>query len=732
MNTPTNEQVKHYAATVAKRVMPKYPHDEKALHIYRSTDGTPIYWRVRVKTHADISEIEKRKEIRPFRWDGTQFVDSEPPAPREGKPLYALELLAMYPAAMVIDCEGENKADAINKEAMQCGKESQIVATTSGGASSATTTNWQPLAGRVVVVWPDNDEAGAKYAADVVERLKGIAASVMVMDIAAFNLPHKGDAVDYFKAGGTLDGLMLAIDAAKPVAQKTAPVGFDSSPADDSGNTNAPAWPMPQPLTAKIEPEPYPIDALPDTIRAAVEEVQAFVQSPFEMVVSSALSGISLACQAHFDIERADKLTSPVSLFLMTEGESGERKTSTDNFFMEPIRVYEKAQAEIFAPLIKDFNAATKAWESTSGGIKDKIRALAKDNKHSEVKKMSDQLREVEHEQPEPPRVPRLIYGDTTPEALAFALAKKYPSAGVIVSEAGIVLGGHAMGNDSAMRNMALLNTMWEGGTHHVERKSTESFSVRGGRLTMSLMVQGETLREFVEKSGQLARGIGFFARFLFALPESTQGTRFFKPAPPNWPSLGSFNQRITEILNIPAPIKEDGSLKPQLLTFTPEAYCNWIGFHDVIEGQLSNGGMLFEVRDVAAKIADNAARLAALFHIFEGGTGAVSADAFERASRIAIWHLSESRRFFSELAVPKEMADAARLDKWLIEHCRRERTHCIARRYAQQHGTVRNGDRLNAAISELVSLDRIQLRKVGKQLSIWLNPALLMEGRAS
>ena len=55
---------------------------------------------------------------------------------------------------------------------------------------------------------------------------------------------------------------------------------------------------------------------------------------------------------------------------------------------------------------------------------------------------------------------------------------------------------------------------------------------------------------------------------------------------------------------------------------------------------------------------------------------GAIGLDSFERASRITAWHLSEARRFFGELALPAELADAARLDSWLIEHCQRERTH--------------------------------------------------------
>ena len=52
--------------------------------------------------------------------------------------------------------EGEKAADAI--------RELGLVATTSaGGSSAAAKTDWSPLAGKTVVVCPDNDEPGEKY-----------------------------------------------------------------------------------------------------------------------------------------------------------------------------------------------------------------------------------------------------------------------------------------------------------------------------------------------------------------------------------------------------------------------------------------------------------------------------------------------------------------------------------------------------------------------------------------
>jgi putative DNA primase/helicase len=473
-----------------------------------------------------------------------------------------------------------------------------------------------------------------------------------------------------------------------------------------------------------VEPEPYPLDALPLPIRAAVEEVAGFVKAPLPMVASSALAALSLAIQAHADAKRAEKLHGPVGLFLLTIADSGERKSTCDGFFTRAIRDYEEAQAEAAKPILKDHRAAIEAWEAKRAGIKESIRQLAKAGKPTHGAESS--LRDLEHDKPEPPKIPRLLYADATPEALAYGLAKQWPSGGVVSAEAGIVFGSHGMGKDSVMRNLGLLNQLWDGTSLTIDRRSTESFTVRGARLTVALQVQEPTLREFFTRSGALARGTGFLARFLVAWPESTQGQRLFTEAPANWPHLAAFHRRIAAILDQPAPIDEDGALTPPLLPLTLEAKAAWVEYHDAIEGELASGGELYDVRDVASKSADNAARLATLFQMFDGAGGAIGAEAFEGASRITAWHLNEARRFFGELALPAELVDAARLDSWLIEHCQNGRTHFVGKNHVRQHGPLRDGARLDAAIRELAELDRLGLEKSGKRLTIHLNPALV------
>lgn len=89
-----------------------------------------------------------------------------------------------------------------------------LVATTSGSATS-----WRPefaahFAGAHVVILPDNDEPGRKYADAVRESLTGVASSVRVVEIP--NLPPKGDVVDFARAGGTRAALEAIVEAAPP------------------------------------------------------------------------------------------------------------------------------------------------------------------------------------------------------------------------------------------------------------------------------------------------------------------------------------------------------------------------------------------------------------------------------------------------------------------------------------------------------------------------------------
>lgn len=484
-------------------------------------------------------------------------------------------------------------------------------------------------------------------------------------------------------------------------------------------------WPEPQPLSVRVSPVPYPLDALPDTLQAAVTEVHGFVQAPLPLVAGSALAAVSVAVQAHIDVQRADQLSGPASLYLLSVADSGERKSTVDRLFSRAIHAYEREQAEAMAPELAEAEAELAAWNAKREGLLGAIRTAKHGGK--ETRTLERDLADLQHDKPETPRVPRLLLGDETPENLAWTMARGWPSGGVLSAEAGVIFGAHGMGRDSVMRNLALLNILWDGGELRIGRRTSDSFTVRGARLTVGLQVQESTLAAFFERAGGLARGTGFLARFLMACPESTQGSRPFTEAPVNWPHLAAFDRRMEALLNTPPPLEDDGTLRPALLTLTPAAREAWIAFHDAIESELRDGGELYEVRDVAAKCADNAARLAAVFHAFEMDTRSpVSEEAFAGASRVAAWHLHEARRFFGELALPAELADASRLDAWLLGCCARNSAGLIPTREAQRMGPVRDRTRLDAALRTLEELDRLRVVQRDRRRDIEINPGLL------
>ncbi|WP_411728581.1 DUF3987 domain-containing protein [Methyloglobulus sp.] len=139
-------------------------------------------------------------------------------------------------------------------------------------------------------------------------------------------------------------------------------------------NVTSFGWQSPQPLTAKIKPEPYPIDALPESLQKAVEEVQAFVKTPMPMVATSALTALSLAIQGHVNAKRADKLESPTSLFTLVIADSGERKTTLDGYFSKPIADYERSEEEKAKPLVEKHKADYAAWKAQYDGLNTAIK----------------------------------------------------------------------------------------------------------------------------------------------------------------------------------------------------------------------------------------------------------------------------------------------------------------------------------------------------------------------
>lgn len=490
---------------------------------------------------------------------------------------------------------------------------------------------------------------------------------------------------------------------------------------------SSPNWPVPLPLTSKAQSAPYPSHALPGIIGDAVREVVGYVQCPMALGACSALAAISIIGQGLVDVRRSDGLEGPTSLYFLPIANSGERKTMCDNCYKKRIQLWDAKQKNEAKPAIVQFAAELDAWKAKKSGYLAAIKSNTKSGRPTEA--LEQRVADLEAEKPMPPIIPCLLFGDSTPEAMALRLAHVWPVAGVHTCEAGTVLGGTAMKNDSAMRNMSMLSSLWGAEELRIDRKSSPSFTVRAARLTMSLSVQPQTLRAFLESSKGLARGSGWLARFLIAWPDSTQGHRTYKEPPDNWPCMAKFHKRVAELLDTPLNFNDRGELEPTMLELSPEAKEAWVAFHDSLETELLPGRDMSDTKDFASKAAENAARMAALFHLFEKGqTGSIGLDHMKASTRIVKWHLNEARRFLQEIEVSAGISNAEKLEKWLIAYCDEADVSQVATSHILQRGPAcaRKKASLEFALNELVESNRVRLETVEKRNIVEINPALL------
>jgi putative DNA primase/helicase len=144
---------------------------------YRDANGETLFYVCRFDPHGE------RKQFLPLSlWRESGRLTWRWKAVPEPRPLYGLDRLAKRPDASVAICEGEKSADAAAKVFPN-----SVCITSPGGSQAASKADWSPLQGRRVLVWPDADEPGAKYAATVAGNLHGQASEVLMIDAMALS-----------------------------------------------------------------------------------------------------------------------------------------------------------------------------------------------------------------------------------------------------------------------------------------------------------------------------------------------------------------------------------------------------------------------------------------------------------------------------------------------------------------------------------------------------------------
>ncbi|WP_405197511.1 AAA family ATPase [Wolbachia endosymbiont (group B) of Aricia agestis] len=129
----------------------------------------------------------EKKQFKPFDVKKQRFKEPEI------RPLY--NILGILKSDKVILVEGEKCAEALIEKG--------ITATTAMFGANATLdkTDWTPLKGKHIIIWPDNDEAGNKYAKNAEKKLLELGvASLATLKIPP-NKPRSWDAADCLLEG---------------------------------------------------------------------------------------------------------------------------------------------------------------------------------------------------------------------------------------------------------------------------------------------------------------------------------------------------------------------------------------------------------------------------------------------------------------------------------------------------------------------------------------------------
>jgi hypothetical protein len=374
----------------------------------------------------------------------------------------------------------------------------------------------------------------------------------------------------------------------------------------------------------------FPILSTPPILQDAINEVVNATKFSPALVASSILAAIAAACQNSTDVQLPLGQIIPISLYLLLIADSGEGKTTTDQLVGKSIRIFDEKEKVRFELEEQKLKSYKKVWDIELKAIEKTIqkiitKRISTDNAQEleelnvEIEKLEQKLQDHHINEPKMPKRYKLIHNDITPAKIARALHENIASMFLSSDEGSSFLKGQVT-ND-----LGFLNQAWDGSSFSVERIGSPSFEVKNARMSMFIGIQSKPFFDYLQGRGKHAREIGFFAHFLVCYPESTMGTRFVANKQQSLPKLEALCARISEILMQDRLEIDAGRTTRQILTFSYEAKEAWINSRNKVQAELRPDGSLSDVKDAASKLANNAARVAALFHRIEGETGDIS-----------------------------------------------------------------------------------------------------------
>ena len=182
----------------------------------------------------------------------------------------------------------------------------------------------------------------------------------------------------------------------------------------------------------------------------AFREALAITQAPESMVHLTALSVVSVALQGGIDVEVPTGKVCPVSLSTLIIADSGERKSTVENLLTKGIKSFYKDSTQNHLEKLNEYKIKQEVYENQINAIKKKGGI----DDSSQANKMVEKLVEQQNLAPVKPKMPLLLFENSTIEALLNDLTINKPNAYLSSSEGGILFNSRLMSQTPTLNSM--------------------------------------------------------------------------------------------------------------------------------------------------------------------------------------------------------------------------------------------------------------------------------------
>ena len=432
--------------------------------------------------------------------------------------------------------------------------------------------------------------------------------------------------------------------------------------AASPGAAEQPNCEPPRPLMRQLPPaDPFPVEALGDVLAPAARDIHDRIQAPLAICGQSVLAAATLAVQGHANVKLPTGHGRPLSNYLVTVAATGEHKSAVDHEALWPVRKREAVLREALAAEQLAYENAREAWDAA------RKTAIKKGNGN---RTLIEQTLDALGPPPLPPLEPVLTCPEPTYEGLVKLLAVGLPSIGIFAAEGGQFIGGHGMTEEAKLRTAAGMSSLWDGDTIKRIRSADGVTVLPGRRVAMHLMAQPDVAAIWF--GDRLLIDQGLMSRVLVSAPDPASGTRMWHdPAPEGDIALKHYGACLLNILERPMPLAAEtrNELAPRPLPLSADALPLWIAFANYVEKRLAPGGELEPVRGLGNKLAEHAARIAAVLTLI----GDIEADEVAPAEmtagvELAQHYAAEALRLYGASRISDELREAERLLAWLLQ----------------------------------------------------------------